>query len=142
MRVALLFLCSVLPPIAVGDPLGCSNTGLRPRGVLSDSEWRAATHGLSSSEPVIAEAAYLLKKGSDDFSTDERQRASNIDWPQARRLILLGAVNRVNYVPGAAVYIGTRSGKVYMTKVTQPPDLLELVKLVDPCRLYISFWQP
>jgi hypothetical protein len=142
MRILLTLMCLPLPLAAAADPLTCSNTGLRPSGVLSATEMQTVTRGIPSSDPVLSEAAFLLKRGSDDISSDQRQKASNIEWPQARRLVLLGAVNRVSYTPGGSVYLGTRSGSVYLTRVAQQSDILDLLKLIDPCRVLIVFWQP
>src|SRR6516165_9278597 len=125
MRAALMFMCSVFPAISVGATPDCSNTGLRASGVLSVQEVSVVTHGLQSSDPVIVEASYLYSKNSKDISTDERKSASSIIWSQARRLILLGAVDRVDFASGASTYFATRSGRIYITKAPQSSDLLE-----------------
>ena len=94
--------------------------------------------------PVVSEASFLLNRGpTEAISGDEMRRAISISWGQARRLLLLGTVNRLyTRYPAEALYVGTRSGKVYLTKVTQPDDLWSLTKLVDPCGVYISIVQP
>ena len=101
-------------------------------------------HGKSPSvDPVISEAQFLLNKGSDAISADELGRAVPIQWAQARRLILLGSVSRIyTKYPNEGLYLATRSGKIYSTKVTPPDNLWGLTNLIDPCHVYISIWQP
>ena len=99
---------------------------------------------LPTSDPVISEARFLLDRGPiEDISGDEMRRAISITWSQARRLLLLGTVTRLyTKYPAEGLYLGTRSKKVYFTKVTQPDDLWDLTKLVDPCGVYISIVEP
>ena len=142
MRLSLFLACFLSPLVAVAGPLDCKDTGLRPNHLLSASEMDLATRGTPSSDPIISEASFLLNKASDDISAEEMRRAGSISWSQARRLLLLGAVTRLHSSPGASVYLMTRSGKFYSTKVTSPDDLWDLVRLVDPCGIYITVWQP
>jgi hypothetical protein len=95
-----------------------------------------------SSDPVITEARFLLK-ASDSISADEMRHAVSIPWAQARRIFLLGAVNRVyTKYPAEGLYIGTRSGQIYVTKIIGSDSLWDLTKLLDPCHVYISVWEP
>ena len=140
MRIAILVGC-LLPFTALASAPDCRNTGLGP-GVLSMKEWELVNKDTPSSDPLITEARYLLK-ASDSISEDEMHRAVSIPWAHAKRLLLLGAVSRV-YTKYAAegLYMGTRSGRIYVTKVTGSDNLWDLIKLIDPCHLYISVWEP
>jgi hypothetical protein len=145
MRVALLLVCWFLPLVALGSAPDCESTGLRPRGTLTATEWKTVTSNSPTSDPVILEARFLLNKGSDDLSAEELRQAVKIPWSQARRLILLGSVTRVRLALDSGVYLvtlRTRSGKSYSTREAAPHDLTNLVKLVDPCGIYITIWQP
>jgi len=130
MRLTPWCVFAFFPLAAIANPPGCKGTGLRPDGVLSASELRA-TQDPVSSDPVISEAHYLLY-GPDSLSSEGMYRAISIPWSKARRLILLGSVTRI-YVshPDKHVYLGAKSGKSYVAKMSEPHDLSDLLKRVE-----------
>jgi hypothetical protein len=141
MRVALLLACLLALPAFAGPPTNCGGAGLGP-GVLSVKEWDLVNGNAPASDPVISEARFLLK-ASDSISAEEIRHAVSIPWTQARRIFLLGAVSRVyTKYPAEGLYMGTRSGRIYVTKVTGSDNFWDLTKRIDPCHLYISVWQP
>lgn len=136
----LLFVFIVLPTLVVADPQDCRRIGVTP-DTLTSREWDALSPLSASSDPIILESRFLLF--SKPISTQERQRAAPISWETAKRLILLGAVNRIfEAYPGNAVYLATWSGHIYTSKAPGPKDVASVVSLVDPCNVYIHVSMP
>jgi hypothetical protein len=142
MRFCMIIGFLAMPPLAFATSPECQKVGLGPQ-VLSNHEWDLVHDTSPSKDPVINEARFLLNKASDPISTAEMRVATAIPWAQAKRLLLLGAVSRIyTAYPNEGLYLGTRSGKVYSTKVAPPDNLWDLTKLVDPCHAYISVIEP
>jgi hypothetical protein len=142
MRVAALVVFFALSPYAIADAPNCKETGLRP-DIFTSKEWESLRQESPSSNPVLSEGRYLFNRASKSISPKEMRLSESLSWQQAKKLILLGAVNRLfKDYPGPKLYLGTRSGRVYVTNVDSSDNLWDLTNLVDPCHVFISIWEP
>jgi hypothetical protein len=134
MRILLLLLLA--PTALLADSLDCRSAGLNP-GVLTPQQWDALGTSSASSDPILLEGRFLFSKASKSISAKEMHNASPIPWETASKMILLGSVNRIfKDYPG--IYLATRSGRVYASKIVGVDDVMTMVTLIDPCHAFVT----
>jgi hypothetical protein len=108
---------------------------------LSRDELSAVLDDKPGADIVLREAAAFQKAMRQPPASDaEMQRARQVTWVQARRLVVLGLITKLQTLHNGSVYLRSRGGRLY---VTHPPDgkaLWKLVWTVDPCHLFINAW--
>jgi len=140
-RLLTLF-CLTLPIAALAGPMNCKDLGLGPDG-FTGQEWDMVGKNSPSTDPVIIESQFIFHKAQAPISASDKHRATPLDWPKAKKLILLGAVARIfEDYPGKSIYLAARSGRIYVTKIVGPDRLADVTAQVDPCHLYISTSTP
>jgi hypothetical protein len=88
----------------------------------------------------VLTSEYLLRWGppSKPPVLPQRAPATEIDFPQARRLILNGLVTTILQTHSLDVWIVSTSGKTYQTRETILDEVVHIARMVDPCGRFIN----
>jgi hypothetical protein len=144
-RVPAIFMIVGLLTLACGPasgnpPIASASCTIEKSGQNLTPDEREAARKLNNKLDVVV-AEYLIKWGPPSKLPElpRRDPATAIDWPQAKRLILNGLVVTVIQHRSRDVWIISTSGKTYMTQETAPDEVVRIVRVVDPCELFITF---
>jgi hypothetical protein len=88
----------------------------------------------------VLTSEYLLRWGppSKPPVLPQRAPAIEIDFPQARRLILNGLVTTIIQTHSLDVWIVSTSGKTYRTREAILDEVVHIARMVDPCGRFIN----
>jgi hypothetical protein len=130
---------SLTSAVAMADAPMCGDMKPNHDELLSSQDWRLVARGQSNGDLVLAEAAAVeTRKGQDAPLLVKNTK--RITWDQARKLVLLGAVSKVVQSHDLSVQLTTRLKKVYVTREPKIDDIVHLVKVVDPCQVFVHAW--
>ena len=130
MRILALSLCVSMPLTAwSGSPHACDTN-------LTHEQWRAVRNETSGGDPVLDEAIAVEKARYAEDSSNKPQPVA-VDWAEAKKIVLLGAVRQTFEHLDRTVTLLTWSGRLYTSREPRQGDLGRLTTVVDPCGVYI-----
>jgi hypothetical protein len=104
--------------------------------LLTPEQWQAVLKGNVAGDPVLEEASSLERRNEEDLPASS-PKAQDLPWPQARTIILLGAVQLISQSHSLNVVLFARSGKIYRTHEPNIDEAFHVASIVDACHLYI-----
>lgn len=138
MAKYIVILCILFPLNALAQKqLGTCSRGSGLDLALSKDEIAKVLSNQPGSDPVLREAAAIEKARGSPNPGAERA-ATTINWDQARKLVLIGAVIQLVALHDRVLFLTTRTGRTFRTKQPHIDAIWKLRKLVDPCSVFID----
>ncbi len=104
------------------------------RASLTKEEYEIKTKILSNfNNPIFFEM--YIKEAPRVILWDRHQE---IEWADAKRLILMGLVTIVFHPQGPDAYLKGKSGEIYKTTPPKNEGVYQMANIVDPCHIYIA----
>jgi hypothetical protein len=137
MPSVLIVFLGLFPLVAWAGPSMCGDTKPQRADLLTHEQWRAVLAETPNGDPVLEEAVALEKAKYKEERPDVGQPI-RVEWLQARKLILLGAVKTAVQYHDLSVWLLTATGKAYLTREPKIDEVFQVTSVVDPCGIYIQ----
>jgi hypothetical protein len=138
MRSLIVAIFSLAPlSIVAAQPPLCGDKKAQHADLLSVEQWQSVLNETPGDDPVLEEAI-ALEKAKYGEEPPNLEKAIRVNWDQARKLILLGAVRQTEQNHNLTVWLITGTGRIYVSREPHIDEIYRVAGIVDPCGVYIQ----
>jgi hypothetical protein len=135
-RISTLTVLTLFSLAAQAQPPQCGDGKPQHADLFTYEQWQAVLNEKGDGDPVLEEAIAAEKARSQDNAV-AKVDPIKVEWAQARKLVLLGAIQEVIESLNKSVMLVSVLGRRYATKEPRLSEILRVADAVDPCSIYI-----